>query len=78
MNIELSEEQKMFKEAAFTEQSGGTDLAALQTTARVEGEFYVLNGQKAFISHANHAVRLTGSPSTRGTASSIGLLRYCW
>lgn len=41
--------------AALTEPSGGTDLASLQTTARREGDYYVLNGQKTFCSHASYA-----------------------
>lgn len=41
--------------SALTEPGGGTDLAGLQTTARLDGDCYILNGQKTFISHANHA-----------------------
>ncbi len=45
---------KLQSSSALTEPSGGTDLAALQTTARLDGEYYVLNGQKTFCSHASH------------------------
>jgi len=45
---------KLQASSALTEPSGGTDLAALQTTARLDSEYYVLNGQKTFCSHANH------------------------
>lgn len=45
---------KLQASSALTEPSGGTDLAALQTTARRDGEYYVLNGQKTFCSHASH------------------------
>jgi glutaryl-CoA dehydrogenase (non-decarboxylating) len=41
--------------SALTEPSGGTDLASLETTARRDGDCYILNGQKTFCSHANHA-----------------------
>ena len=41
--------------SALTEPSGGTDLASLETTARRDGDYYILNGQKTFCSHANHA-----------------------
>lgn len=34
---------------AITEPSGGSDVARLKTTARRDGDHYVLNGQKAFI-----------------------------
>ncbi|MBW2275791.1 MAG: acyl-CoA dehydrogenase family protein [Deltaproteobacteria bacterium] len=41
--------------ACLTEPGGGTDLAAMQTTAsKVEGG-YLLRGTKVFISHAEHA-----------------------
>ncbi|MHB8918124.1 MAG: acyl-CoA dehydrogenase family protein, partial [Desulfocucumaceae bacterium] len=35
---------------AMTEPNAGSDLAAITTTARREGDFYVLNGAKTFIS----------------------------
>ncbi|MBA2449538.1 MAG: acyl-CoA dehydrogenase family protein [Chloroflexi bacterium] len=41
--------------ACLTEPSGGSDLASIETTARRDGEAYVLNGEKVYISHANHA-----------------------
>ena len=34
---------------AITEPSGGSDVASLKTTARLDGNHYVLNGQKTFI-----------------------------
>jgi len=40
--------------SALTEPSGGTDLASLETTARRDGDYYVLNGQKTFCSHASY------------------------
>ena len=35
---------------ALTEQSGGSDPSGMQTVARVEGDGYLVNGRKAFIS----------------------------
>ncbi len=45
---------EMQASTALTEPSGGTDLASLQTTARRDGDDYILNGQKTFCSHASH------------------------
>jgi alkylation response protein AidB-like acyl-CoA dehydrogenase len=36
---------------AMTEPSAGSDLAAVRTTARREGDVYILNGQKTFITN---------------------------
>ena len=40
---------------AMTEPGAGSDLAGIQTTARREGDFYVLNGEKTFITNGIHA-----------------------
>ncbi|WP_033289737.1 acyl-CoA dehydrogenase family protein [Amycolatopsis jejuensis] len=40
---------------AFTEPSGGSDVAAMRTTAVREGDNWVINGTKTFISHAERA-----------------------
>jgi acyl-CoA dehydrogenase len=38
-----------------TEPTSGTDTGALKTTARLEGEHYVVNGQKIWTSRAEHS-----------------------
>lgn len=56
---------------AVTEPSGGSDVANLKTTARRDGDHYVVNGSKTFISggmradHFTTAVR-TGEPGLGG------------
>lgn len=38
---------------AITDPSGGSDLAGMQTSARLEGDKYILNGRKCFITNAH-------------------------
>jgi acyl-CoA dehydrogenase len=40
---------------ALTEPDAGSDVAAIQTTAKLEGDAYVINGRKRFISNAGIA-----------------------
>lgn len=40
---------------AMTEPGAGSDLAAIQTTAKKDGDFYILNGEKTFITNGIHA-----------------------
>ncbi|MER2029449.1 MAG: acyl-CoA dehydrogenase family protein [Solibacillus sp.] len=40
---------------AMTEPGAGSDLAGIQTTAKKDGEFYILNGEKTFITNGIHA-----------------------
>jgi acyl-CoA dehydrogenase len=44
---------------AITEPGGGSDVAALRTTARRDGEHYVVNGEKTFITSGMRADWLT-------------------
>lgn len=58
---------------AITEPSGGSDVASLKTTARLEGNVYVVNGSKMFITsgmradYYSVAVR-TGGPGAAGVS----------
>jgi alkylation response protein AidB-like acyl-CoA dehydrogenase len=40
---------------AITEAEAGSDVEALQATARRDGDFYILNGEKWHVTSANHA-----------------------
>ena len=40
---------------ALTEPAGGSDLQAIRTTARLDGEVYVVNGSKTWISNARNS-----------------------
>ncbi len=44
---------------AMTEPEAGSDAFALQTTARKDGDSYILNGHKSFVSNAPVANVLT-------------------
>lgn len=60
----------------LTEPGAGSDAASLRTTARLEGEHYVLNGGKAFISGAGATDALvvmarTGGPGAAGISAFV-------
>jgi len=60
---------------AITEPSGGSDVANLRTTARRDGEHYVVNGEKTFITSGMRADYLTVAVRTGGEgASGVSLL----
>ena len=62
---------------AITEPGGGSDVAALRTTAVRDGEHYVVNGEKTFITSGLRAdwitVAVRTDPASRG-ANGISLL----
>jgi alkylation response protein AidB-like acyl-CoA dehydrogenase len=53
----------------LTEPGAGTDLQGIRTTARREGDYYVLNGSKMWITNARHANPLPVLVKTDPTAS---------
>ncbi|MBU4215924.1 MAG: acyl-CoA dehydrogenase family protein [Actinobacteria bacterium] len=58
---------------AITEPGAGSDVAALRTTARRDGDGWVLDGQKTFISHGSQADLLVVAASTDPSAGGRGL-----
>lgn len=56
---------------AITEPGGGSDVAALRTTARRDGEHYVVNGEKTFITSGMRADWITVAVRT-GEARGAG------
>ena len=64
---------------AITEPGGGSDVARLATTARRDGDDYVINGEKVFITSGMRADWITaavrtGDPETRGSGGISMLL----
>jgi glutaryl-CoA dehydrogenase (non-decarboxylating) len=63
---------------AFTEPGMGSDVAAMRTSARREGDHYVLNGEKMWISLASRADLVLVTVKTNASASraSDGLTTF--
>jgi acyl-CoA dehydrogenase len=61
---------------AMTEPDTGSDLQAVRTTARRDGDHYVINGSKTFISNATHAdlIVIVAKTDTSQGARGISLL----
>lgn len=59
---------------AMTEPGAGSDLRAIRTTARREGNEYVLNGQKTFISNGQIANFIIVACKTGAGAGEISLI----
>jgi acyl-CoA dehydrogenase len=57
---------------AITEPGGGSDVAALRTTARREGEDYVVDGEKVFITSGLRADWITMAVRTDSQAKGAG------
>jgi acyl-CoA dehydrogenase len=61
---------------ALTEPDAGSDAAALKTSAELDGDYYILNGTKRFITNAPRAgaftlMARTGGPGAGGISSFI-------
>ncbi|WP_111735275.1 acyl-CoA dehydrogenase family protein [Roseovarius amoyensis] len=58
---------------AMTEPSGGSDLQSIRTTARREGDEFVINGQKVFITNAQGADVMIVACKTDPAAGGKGI-----
>ncbi len=63
---------RAFLGIATTEPTGGSDLANMRTTARRDGDRFVLRGEKAFVSGVEEAKRLGGGHLTLAKAEGGG------
>jgi alkylation response protein AidB-like acyl-CoA dehydrogenase len=61
---------------ALTEAGSGSDSAAMRSTARREGEYYVLNGTKRFITNAGVANLYTVFAKTEPDAGHSGISAF--
>ena len=63
---------------AFTEPGMGSDVAAMTTSAKRDGDFYILNGEKMWISLASKAdlalVTVKTNPATRKPSEGLSTL----
>jgi alkylation response protein AidB-like acyl-CoA dehydrogenase len=63
---------------ALTEPGAGSDLQGIQTSARRDGDFYVINGAKTWITNARHAdplpVLVKTNPAARPAHAGMSVL----
>ncbi|MGU3662531.1 acyl-CoA dehydrogenase family protein, partial [Methylobacterium fujisawaense] len=73
----LAEGRLRLQAFGVTESTSGTDTGSLKTTARLEGDHYVVNGQKIWTSRAEHSdlmlLLARTSPRTEGMRRTDGL-----
>src|SRR5437764_1890639 len=69
-------EEPLLTSFALTEPNAGSDVSGIQTTAVRNGEDYVLNGSKMFITNAGHAAWFTVFASTDKSKGHRGLSAF--
>ena len=62
---------RAFLGVATTEPTGGSDLAAMRTRSRKDGDSYLVKGEKSFVSGVEEAKRLGGGHLTLTKASDL-------
>ena len=60
----------------LTEPNAGSDVSGIQTTAERQGDDYVLNGSKMFITNAGHAAWMVVFASTDKSKGHRGLSAF--
>ena len=58
---------------AMTEPGAGSDLQAMRTTAKKDGDHYILNGSKTFITNGQHANMVIVAAKTDPNAGARGI-----
>lgn len=61
---------------ALTEPDAGSDPAAIKTTAVRDGDYYIINGYKRFITNANHADFIQLMASTDRSKGARGITAF--
>jgi acyl-CoA dehydrogenase len=69
-------EEPLLTSFALSEPNAGSDVSGIQTTAVRDGDEYVLNGSKMFITNAGHAAWLTVFASTDKSKGHRGLSAF--
>src|SRR5919109_3671002 len=69
-------EQPLLTSFALSEPNAGSDVSGIQTTAVRDGDVYVLNGSKMFITNAGHAAWFTVFASTDKSKGHRGLSAF--
>src|SRR2546430_5518725 len=69
-------DESLLTSFALTEPNAGSDVSGIQTTAVRDGDDYVLNGSKMFITNAGHATWFTVFASTDKSRGHRGLTAF--
>src|ERR687884_107779 len=69
-------EEALMTSFALTEPNAGSDVSGIETTAVRDGDDYVLNGSKMFITNAGHAAWFTVFASTDKSKGHRGLTAF--
>src|SRR5260370_32106245 len=71
----LAEGKKM-RAFGLTEPDAGSDVSAMRSTARREGDAYILNGEKAWVSFCDHADFFLVFAKTGGAGNAADITAF--